>query len=390
MDQNNGQEFSSIYYSKWDGIGATQPQVIYSIQGDISQLDTAVDRERLLVVWSDELNDQILYSWSNMDTAQNPSEWATPLQLSTTRFTGKSPKILVDNSGIVYVAYSKPINDDRGIYIVKSMDGEKNWSDPYQVFNAEAAGWDIADSPELATDQNGSVNVIWAKKSFPDDDHLLALYTNQSGDQGSTWSNPNLVEEGDLTWGQISGIHSSNLYRTWQEVDISTQMVNWYQFSIDGGETWSLPTSVTDPEEEIGFPVVTTDTAGRLYLFQPISVTTQITAITCRIWDTDRWIVDDRLFLDNYGRFIPGSQASGISPSGTMMLVYIEMETDETTGYINYILSYASQMVEIPAVAPTFTPLVSQEPTQTPIATTILTATPPPTVTPTLESRGIK
>ncbi|MFZ2095199.1 MAG: sialidase family protein, partial [Anaerolineales bacterium] len=241
-DQNNGKKISSIYYSKWDGILWTQPQAIYTAtQGDISHLDTAVDGERLLVVWSEGLNDQILYSWSNTGTAQNPSEWATPLQLSTTRFTGKSPKILVGNSGIVYVAYSKPINEDRGIYIVKSTDEGENWSDPHQVFNAEAAGWDIADSPELATDQNGSVNVVWVKKSFPVDGHLLALYTSQSGDQGSTWSNPSVVEEGDLTWSQISGIHSSNLYRIWQEVDISTQLVDWYQFSIDGGATWSLP-----------------------------------------------------------------------------------------------------------------------------------------------------
>ena len=336
-DQNNGEEISSIYYSKWDGIVWTQPQAIYTAtQGDISQLDTAVDKERLLVVWSEGLNDQILYSWSNTDTAQNPSEWATPLQLSTTRFTGKSPKILVDNSGIVYVAYSKPINEDRGIYIVKSTDEGKNWSDPLQVFNAEAAGWDIADSPELATDQNGSVNVVWAKKSFPEDGHLLALYTSQSGDQGSTWSNPSVVEEGDLTWGQISGIHSSNLYRIWQEVDISTQLVNWYQFSIDGGVSWSLPTSVTDPEDDIGSPIVTTDTAGRLYLFQPIQVTPQITGITYRIWDTDRWLVEDRIILDNHDGFIPGSLATAISPSGSLILVYLEKGTDATTGYINY------------------------------------------------------
>jgi hypothetical protein len=388
--QFNGIENSSIYYSKWDGIDWTQPQAIYTVtQSDISHLDTAVDKERIMVVWSEGLNDQILYSWSNTDSAQHPSEWATPLQLSTTRLTGKSPKILADNMGIIYVAYSKPINEDRGIYVVNSKDEGKNWSDPYQVFNAEAAGWDIADSPELATDQNGSVNVVWAKKSFPEDGHLLALYTSQSGDQGSTWSNPSLVEEGDLTWGQISGIHSSNLYRTWQEVDISDLLVNWHQFSIDGGVTWGLPTSVTDPEDEIGYPNVTTDTAGRLYLFQPIQVTPQITGITYRIWDTDRWLVEDRLVLDNHNGFIPGSLASAISSSGNLILVYIEKETDATTGSINYTLSSASQMVEIPAVTPTPEPPISKEPTQTPATTTIPSASQTPTITLTINPEGL-
>jgi hypothetical protein len=334
-----------------------------------------------LIVWSEGFNDQILYSWSNTETAQNPSEWAIPIQLSTSHFTGMSPKILADNSGIIYVAYSKPINEDRGIYLAKSTDGGKNWSDPLQVFNAEAARWDIADSPELATNQNGSVSIIWAKKSFPEDSHLLALYTSQSEDQGSTWSNPSLVEEGDLTWGQISGIHSGNLYRIWQEVDISTQLVNWFQFSIDGGVTWSLPTSVTDPEKYIWSPMVTTDTAGRLYLFQPIQVIPQITGITYRIWDTDRWLVEDRILLDYQDIFIPGSLAAAISPSGRLILVYTEKEIDATTGYVNYTLSYTSQMVEIPAVTQTPEPPISKEPTQTPVATTIPTASQTPIIT---------
>ena len=380
-DQYNSTKISSIYYSKWDGSVWTQPQAIYTAtQGDISQLDTGVDRDRLLVVWSEGLNNQILCTWSNTDNAQNPSEWATPIQLSTTRFTGKSPKILADDSGTVYVAYSKPINEDRGIYVVKSTDEGKNWSDPFQVFNAEAAGWDIADSPELATDQNGFVNVVWAKKSFPEAGHLLALYTSQSEDQGSTWSDPSVVEEGDLTWGQISGIRSSNLFRIWQEVDFSTRLVNWYQFSIDGGVTWSLPTSVTDPEDDIGSPIITTDTAGRQYMFQPIQVIPQITGITYRIWNTDRWLVENRIMLDYGNVFIPGSLNTAISPSGSLILVYLDKGIEASTGLINYNLSYQSQMVEIPTVTSTPEPPISQKPTQTPVTTTIPSVPQTPTI----------
>ena len=389
-DQNNATEISSIYYSKWDGSVWTQPQAIYTAtQGDISRLDTAVDKDRLLVVWSEGLNNQILCIWSNTDNAQNPSEWSTPIQLSTTRFTGKSPKILADDSGIVYVAYSKPINEDRGIYVVKSTDEGKNWSDPFQVFNAEAAGWDIADSPELATDQNGYVNVVWAKKSFPEDGHLLALYTSQSEDQGSTWSHPSVMEEGDLIWGQISGIHSSNLFRIWQEVDLTTKPVNWFQFSIDGGVTWSLPTSVTDPEDDIGSPIITTDNAGRLYLFQPIQVIPQITGITYRVWDTDRWLVENRIMLDYDNVFIPGSLDTAISPSGQLILVYLDKGIEATTGLINYTLSYQSQMVEIPAVTPTSEPPVSQKLTQTPVTTAIPFVSQTPTITPTINQEGL-
>jgi hypothetical protein len=198
-----------------------------------------------------------------------------------------------------------------------------------------------------------------------------------------------MVEEGNLTWGQINGIHSSNLYRIWQEVDISTQLVNWNQVSIDGGVTWSLPTSVTDPEDNIGSPIATTDTAGRLYLFQPIQVTPQITGITNRIWDSDQWLVEDRIILDDQGGYIPGSLATAISPAGHLILVYIDKGIDASTGYANYNLSYVRQMVEIPAVTSTPEPPVPIEPTQIPVATTIPSASQTPTLTLSINQDGV-
>ena len=167
----------------------------------------------------------------------------------------------------------------------------------------------------------------------------------------TTWSNPSVVEEGDLTWGQINGIHSNNLHRIWQEVDISTRLVNWHQFSLDGGVTWSQPTSVTDPEEYIGSPNVTTDISGRLYLFQPIQITPQITGITYRIWDTERWLDEERIILDNQEGIY--SKLSGYCniANRQLILVYLEKDIDTTTGLINYTMSYADQTVEIPAVS---------------------------------------
>jgi hypothetical protein len=135
--------------------------------------------------------------------------------------------------------------------------------------------------------------------------------------------------------------------------------------------------------------MITPDTAGRLYLFQPIQVLPQITGITYRIWDSDRWLVEDRIILDNHDVFIPGSLAAAISPSGRLILVYIEKEIDTTTGSINYTLSYESQMVEIPAVTPTPEPPVNIEPTQTPVATTIPSAYQTPTIAPAITQEGV-
>lgn len=363
----NNNQSSSIYYSKSDGNQWSQPLAVYTpSQGLISNLDMAVDNDRLLVVWSEGPSNQIQFSWSNVDTAQNPSEWTAPKLLSTIEIQGRSPQLQVDQSGMIYVVYTKPINENRGIFAVKSSDGGNSWSTPIQVFNAQSAGWEVVDTPELTTDQNGEVYVSWAEKSFPEDGHLTAFYTSQSGDQGITWSSPKMVEEGKLTWGSISGNLSSSLYRTWQEVDTSTQSVNWFQLSIDGGITWSVPTGVTDPETNIGFPIITTDRSGRLFFFQPIRLTPQINAITYRIWDTDRWVVKDRIFLDEQAVLKPGTLSTSISSSGKLGIVYLEKGSDANTGAPNYSLAYISQFVDIPSIGQAPIPTATIDASMTP------------------------
>lgn len=366
-DQVDSNLTYSIYYARWDGNQWSQPVNIYSApQGEISHLAAAVQKEQLLIVWSESADNSILFSWSNIDNGINPAEWITPVVLSTARYTGTSPVVLADNSGVIYVAYSKPINEERGIYIVKSTDNGKNWSDPNQVFNGEAAGWDLIGPPALASDEYGSINVIWGKESYPADSNLLGLYSSQSRDQGSNWSSPELVAEGEITGLQFTGTANYTLHRIWQAVDVSARLVNWHQYSINGGATWSQPTSITDPEDYVATPVVTTDTAGRLYLFQPIQISPQMTGITYRLWDTEQWQVGDRIVFSNPEDFTPDSLAAAISPSGNLMLVYLGQATDSTTGSTNYSLSFVSQTIEIPAITQTPKPTLGVEETQTP------------------------
>lgn len=381
--QNNSHEIDSIYYSKWNNDLLTEPLPIYTApQGSIAHLDTAVSGDRLLLAWNEAYNDQIYFSWSNTETGQNPLEWSTPRQLSTNLLSGHSPNLLADNSGVIYIAYSKPINEDRGIYLVKSMDNGENWSDPYQVFVPTSGEWDIVDMPNLATNQDNSVYLSWVKKSFPESNYLLGFYTNQSVDQGDHWLDPVIVEEGQLTSGQISGVLNSNLYRIWQEVDISTRLVNWFQFSTDGGGSWSQPTSVTDPEENLGAPIITTDILGRLYLLQPIQVTPEITDITFRIWDANQWLIEDRITTDFNYELIPGSMASAISSSGTLILSYVDKGFDTTMESTSYRLLYSSQIVEIPATLPALEQPVTIEPTQITTQTAMPTISSTPTSMP--------
>lgn len=380
-DNNNHQKTSAIYYSRWDGDRWTQPLAIYTTsQDEVFQLDTAVDKGRLLVVWSERLTGQMHISWADADKAQIFSEWTTPVQLTISPLTGYTPKLSIDRSGVIYIVYAKPINEDRGIYIIKSENAGKSWSAPLQIFDAKAAGWDLVGSPRMSIGSNGSINVLWARESFPGDIQMLALYAARSEDQGSTWLTSSVVEESGLIWSQIQGSNSSTLHRFWQAFDISNQLVNWHQFSKDGGISWSLPTGITDPDPYVGFPAITMDNAQRLYLFQAVQKSTQTAGISYRVWDKDRWLVQDELDIAQDSGFVPGSLAAAVSPSGRLFLVYLGKVKDASSGVYNYTLNYASQSLGIQDVTQTPEPLPSIEPTTTPV--TAETRSPSPTQTP--------
>jgi hypothetical protein len=168
-----------------------------------------------------------------------------------------------DAAGTVYVAYSVPVNEERGIYLVQSRDHGTSWSEPFQVFNGAAAGFDIVGAPSLLRSENGFLHLIWKQQSIQGDgvQQPVALYYTRSEDGGHSFNDAGLVVQEPVAWREIVADGNGNLHLFWQPQETLTTV--WDQVSLDDGNTWQYPQGLPN---EGGLAAVTSDPAGRLHL----------------------------------------------------------------------------------------------------------------------------
>jgi hypothetical protein len=192
------------------------------------------------------------------------SSWSTLTPLETGH-DGEVGSVDVgwDAAGTVYVTYSVPVNEERGVYLVLSEDRGTTWSEPLQVFDGAAAGFDLVGAPSLLTSANGSLHIIWKEQSIQGDGvpQPLSLYYTRSGDGGHTFDQPELVVEEAVAWREIVTDSAGNLHLLWQP--LATLTTVWDQVSFDGGHTWQYPQGLPN---ERGLTAVAIDPAGRLHL----------------------------------------------------------------------------------------------------------------------------
>ncbi|HJW89799.1 MAG TPA: sialidase family protein, partial [Anaerolineales bacterium] len=137
-----------IFYSQLEGGQWSSPEAILSSpEGKALQPAAAVDMEgRIMVVWSGSKSGEIFFSQANSTRAAVASAWSKPVPLpspiSPSSFpSGRSPDILIDPKGKIYVTYAIPLNEGRGIFLTQSSDHGATWQQPVQVFDGVAARW---------------------------------------------------------------------------------------------------------------------------------------------------------------------------------------------------------------------------------------------------------
>ena len=151
---------TSIYYSSWVQAQSIEPSSILSSTGGKSnQPSVALDTDgRFYLVWSGGKSGDLLFSWATTDRASTPLDWFTPLKIPTSHPAAAGPVIKVGADRVLYVAYLIPLNEDRGVYTVKSSDHGATWSSPVRVFDAAAEGCDMVSqlSMDVSSGQRGA------------------------------------------------------------------------------------------------------------------------------------------------------------------------------------------------------------------------------------------
>jgi hypothetical protein len=272
-----------------------------------------------------------------------------------------------DAEGVLYVVYSVPVNEKRGIYLLQSKDHGVSWSKPLQVFDGAAADFDIVGAPSLLTLDNGSLHIMWKHQLIQGDGvpESLSLYYSRSEDGGVTFSDATLLVEEPVTWRKMVADHEGNLHLLWRPEDTTTAL--WDQISFDGGRSWQFPQGLPDQGMTAA---ITVDTVGRLHFMD-----TSSDSLGHWIWDGNGWQTELPLpwTLDSDQEGPVELLAATVNKQGKM-LVLLGAHPVEATNTMERVLLYSARTLET-TPKQTATEAVSA---QTQVSPTTAAATPTP------------
>ncbi len=273
----------SIYYTYWDGQRWSHINpVLKPPEGEAGWPALAAGPENELFLITPTSRGALYFSWATSGNAATESRWSTPTRLGIGH-DGQigSVDVAWNSAGSIYVVYSVPVNEERGIYLVKSEDHGTSWSEPLQVFNGAEAAFDLVGAPSLVTSENGFLHITWKQQSIQGDGipQPLSLYYARSEDGGQTFNNAAPIVEEPVAWREIVTDGNGNLHLLWQSQDAITTV--WDQVSLDGGNSWQFPQGLPGKGK---LAAVTRDSVGRLHL-----VGASLGTLDHWLWDGSRW-----------------------------------------------------------------------------------------------------
>jgi hypothetical protein len=373
-DNLNSNDTARIYYKEWNkDRWSNSTQIISSPSGNALGLKVGYDSKnnKLYLIWADSQNSQYYFSSVNTNNAINSSDWSSPQAIPIKGDSTGSVEFKIDPVlGKIYLAYSVPINENRGIYLITSPDNGKTWTSPIEVFNALAAGWVFVDKPQLAFGNNGQINLIWSKFDLGLNE-FRELYYAKSVNEGNSWSTPiKIVENSNITWSSIFNLSSNTSIIFWQEEN-SGQFSSWSQYSLDGGNRWSPPTVIANSNPPLGPMDVVLDSQLNPYMLRIVQKNLFDQLLETWSWKDGEWTFKDSFLLSRGSDFRISIFSSIVSPTGMLASIFAY---SENTGGIspNYHLSITSRTINSSPftgnLIPTFTPLPNNP---TPSATSV-------------------
>ena len=363
---SNSNNRSSIYYSvNTDDTWSRPVAILSSPIGFTRDPSIVIDRnDNIYVVWSGGESGEIYFSRATASDASTPTNWSQPILLPSPVLAGSSPDIDIADNGHLYVAYSIPLNEQRGIYITISEDKGTSWLEPILAFDARQAGWEMIDFPKIVVMNNETINLTYCKLSFPGGRGLLGLYSNYSTDRGVVWSELNVVSEKPTPWSDLVNQVRGGLFRTWMESNSSGGYIFQHQISQDLGLTWGPSTSISTIGTVTAQPSLSNSNAGLLYLNQAILDASKGAIILTWQWDGESWNLEDDLLIDN-NYTIVNAISSSISSNGSLALLYsTSIGADGTIPEI-YSVNFSDHSVELPLNIPADSPSPTAQPTST-------------------------
>jgi hypothetical protein len=336
----------AINYVHWDGRRwSTSLPVLSSATGMVDRpVATLTADRRLLVMWNELESGQIYYSQADADRAVFAEHWTIPSRLPLPQDGATSVDMLIDARAVIYVAFAVPINEGRGIYLMRSNDLGETWSEPVAAFDAAANEWAMVDRPQLTVTDNEQLHLLWTRYSPPPKVQPQALVYARSTDGGQSWSEPQTVVQAPLLWSRITGVDDNGIHRHWQEV-IGGRTMLWQETTLDDGRNWSY-TSLAAATGAPGPVGLVNDGGGRLHL-----VYDDGPALQHRLWNGDRWSQAESLALERTAVGTVSALDVAVTGEGRLAVVFAGREKERTDNEQPFLLQFAQRPFDLPEAA---------------------------------------
>lgn len=368
-----------IYYARLNAGRWSAPRpVLASPMGKADDIAVAAGANNgLYITWSSGQDGGLYFSRAVADRASSATEWIEPLPLPAPQMTAVSPDIMVDDGDTIYIAYTIPFNEGRGVYLVQSEDDGNTWSEIIQIFDGEAADWPLVGPATLGHTADGQLHVMWTR-GLSDGNEAQGMVYARSTDYGFSWSEPVVVTEETVVWSRIIGVEPQSVHRIWLGIRDGRTLL-WHDYSLDNGLSWSQETRVSDPAKMSGPAAVMVDAEQVLHLLQLAETDASELMLQEWLWNGERWDEVEPLNLDETA-VNAGMLSAVTAPEGSLGIIYGALLMDLETAVFEDAYFYTSrQLGDEVFVAP---PEVELTPTATPgpIETPVPTVEPTPTV----------
>ncbi len=289
-----------IFYTYWDADN-WWPRRVPLLHLDLAQADQLtgvyVPDNGPFLLWRDPQTNAHFFSVVKGEDILFPAEWSAPQVLFGPEALISHPAPYLDNNGDLNITYASPLNEGRGIFLTRTADNGKTWSDPIRIVDAAKNEWAMVDRPSLSQTANGDLHLLFTVYSLRPEPVAEAFYYTRSEDGGTTWSDPEPIAEGDIRWSQVVGIGDQMVLIAWHQQD-SEEIRLWSQQSADGGITWERPLYILDSDTTPAVHILMTQLPDQPYLVQMQLDPDRGLRLLERSWREGAWGIAESHSLD--------------------------------------------------------------------------------------------
>ena len=185
--------------------------------------------------------------------------WSPTTRLTWTSGISYGPRVAVDPSGDLHLAWHDSKSGNSEIYYTKGADGGATWSANRRLTWTSG----ISECPAIATDPAGHIHVLW-HDNMPGN---YEVYYKRSTDGGATWSsNRRLSSTSGISKNPALAFDSSSdLHVVWQDSTPGNYEI-FHIKSTDGGAAWSAVQRLTSTSGMSQIPAMAVDPSGNIYI----------------------------------------------------------------------------------------------------------------------------